>query len=212
MWLRHRKLNLWQRRSVTVAALPLGLIAWWVLTGPNPDVVASRLARHIEVQEWGPVYDMMSRQEKSMQPFGRAEFVALMRDVFTHRVGRVGHIQIRGDWNGQTTRKYFHFTFVRDFGGERRKVWFPFPMLRDSDDWHPVIANLPMMMSNLDKRSDRAHFQFVYDACRRTNISSVTFMEERRVYSIDKLGEYLDGKVSLPEVYSSFWQPASAIQ
>lgn len=142
-----------------------------------------------------------------MQPWGRDQFVSVMDEIYAKRVGKIGDIRVSGDWQHQSTRKYFHFYFDRSIDGRRQsQAWIAFPIFRDTDDWHPSLANLPMMMNNLDKTSDKEHLKYLLDACRHAHIVSIIRLEDRLELSMDKLALFLEGKLSQDHLYG-YWSP-----
>src|SRR5574338_376546 len=87
---------------------------WRYLGSPNVDRTASRMAEVMRRGDWGEVYDLASDKEKKMQPFGRKQFVELMSLIAKRRFGGVRSITFSGDWQRQTTSKFFTFSVETD--------------------------------------------------------------------------------------------------
>src|SRR5688572_360564 len=97
--------------------------AWWLISGPNPDIRARHFANALTNHEWGDIYDMASETERSRQEWGRANFVALMSSIAGRKATQIGAVDIQGDWSGQTTWKMFFFRFrATDAGGKVENV------------------------------------------------------------------------------------------
>jgi hypothetical protein len=195
--------GLLRRRGVVLAALAVTVAAgawWWWASRPDPDRTAETFAAAFQRQDWGAVYEMATNKEKSLQPWEKEQFVSVMRDVFLRQVGKVVSVSTSGDWQRQTTTKYFVFTFQNPEGMER-VIGIHF--YRDFDDWHPSVAWLPILLCS-GKNGDRGSARALYDACITAGVREFVRLFDRTSFSIDKLGKYADGQVEWSDLYSPY--------
>jgi len=195
-------------RKATVA-IAVVLVAWslWLWLRPlNPDDRAAVFATLLSRRDWGAIYDMASEREKSMQEWGRKEFITVMDELSSNWPATIGPISIHGDWAHQTTWKMFTFRFdakvtSSDTDPTKTQQWFDTPFYLDEEGWHPRIFDLPLHVLNMGKRPEAARIRTMIEACRKAGIKGLARMDDRREYSIDRLELYSQGKLPAERVF-----------
>jgi hypothetical protein len=188
---------------VALAILAVTTVVFvWRTSGPDPDARARQFARYLEREDWGAIYDMASTYEKQRQPWDRAQFVALMRELSTTCFSRIGPVSVRGTWGHQSTTKMFFVDFNSSHpGGAPIPVKFVETFRRDAEDWHPTIYYLPIYLHSLRERPTKKSLSLLVAAADKAGIGSLVRFDDNLELSMDKLRLYLDKKLTWSEVY-----------
>ena len=184
-----------RRVRVTAGLAVVGIIlgSWWYFAQPNVDRSAREFAVALERSDWGVIYDMASEKEKTLQSWRKAEFVALMKEIGAKQLGKIEQVSIGGDWQRQTTSKFFVFRFRTESG---KNAVAQLHFYRDYDDWHPEISSLPLMLYTGGDKPTRETAQFLYEACNKANVKTLVRLYDRVEFSNERLGRYLNGELS----------------
>ena len=183
--------------TVGLAVVTVAAGSWWYLAQPNVDRSAREFAVALERSDWGEIYDMASGKEKSLEAWRRADFVALMEEIGASRLGKIGHVSIVGDWQMQSTSKFFVFRFKTESG---KNAVAQLHFYRDYDDWHPEVSSLPLMLYAAGDKPTMESARFLYEACNKANVKTLVRLYDRVEFSNERLGRYLKGELSWSQV------------
>jgi hypothetical protein len=189
-----------RRISILVACAVLAgtaFIAWRTWFQPTPERAAQEFTAQFRNGEWGKIFRSSTKAERALQGWDEGAFVSVMSEIEDARLGSVQTIEFLGDWQGLETKKVFTFNVTLENG---EACQFSMRFYRDFDKWRPAVANLPLLLHNGGQRTTRESAQFLYDVSVRAGIRQFVRLDDRIVFSVDRLGQYLDGTLEWSDV------------
>jgi hypothetical protein len=192
-------------RILAASALVLvACFAAWILLRPSGHYAAAQsLANHIERQEWGAIYDMASDLEKSRQPWSKENYVALLQELSTTCCSKVGSITIKDTGDLPETLRVYTLTFQGErVGVGPEEVEMLITFRSDAEGWHPDAFTVPLQLHNLRKKSTPESLRKFSVAAHKAGIVALARVADNLLFSIDRLDQYLDGKIKWQSVYT----------
>lgn len=162
---------------------------------PGPDEVAREFWSHFQAQRWGELYDMASDHEKSLQPFTREQYIALMTDLAAECLGEVSDEEMVADWQYQTLSKHFEFTYAYSKASSPlSRGMVSFHCYSGADRWYPSVYDMPLHIITPSGPGTDASRKRFYELCIKHGVKGFVRPTDRLATSVERLGEYLAGK------------------
>ncbi len=194
----------WILGTALAAAVAAG-IYFGANRGPNLDARTREYASSLRLGDWGHIYDMAPVKERRLQPWGRDQFVVMMRALDTRGTFREDSVDIVPVETALTSVKSFQFLPGQGLRAPTTDDDWPVTVTfyRDVDDWCPTAFYLPLSIARLANKDKPAQAKALLLACRSANINRMVRFEGSLVFEIERIPSFLEGKIKWADLFHS---------
>ncbi len=191
--------------KLAIVLIVVACLGVWLWMPRGADAKSREFYQAIQTRDWGRIYDLAGKKEKTLEPWHREEFVALMRDLSSNWPADIGKLTINLEWALRETERVYTYRFnarLSDVLGKptRNSHYLNVSFYSDEEGWHPQIADLPVQVNFMGRIKDKKRMAVLLESCQRAHVPALIRMYDKREMSVERLALYLKGELPFAEV------------